>query len=58
MINIETFSYALKATWIRLITDNCKWQDYILKYVDLEKMTAVDASIPFVERCFKSFYKD
>ena len=38
MINIEAFSYALKATWIRrLITDNCKWQDYILKYVDLEK---------------------
>ena len=35
MINIEAFSYALKATWIRrLITDNCKWQDYILKYVE------------------------
>ena len=43
MINIEAFSYALKVTRIRrLITDNCKWQDYILKYVNLEKLTAVD----------------
>ena len=43
MINIEAFSYALKVTWIRrLIRDNCKWQDYILKYVNIEKLTAVD----------------
>ena len=43
MINIEAFSYALKVTRIRrLITDNCKWQDYILKYVNIEKLTAVD----------------
>ena len=44
MINIEAVSYALKVTWIRrLITDNCKWQDNILKYVNIEKLTAVDA---------------
>ena len=43
MINIEAFSYALTVTWIRrLITDNCKWHDYIRKYVNLEKLTAID----------------
>ena len=26
----------------KTISDNCKWQDYILKYVNFEKLTAVD----------------
>ena len=68
MINIEAFSYALKVTWIRrLITDNCKWQDYILKYVNLEKLTAVDTKYAeeimkkknrysFLERCLNRLY--
>ena len=61
MINIEAFSYALKATWIRrLITDNCKWQDYILKDVNLEKLTAVDTK--YAEEIMKKidnpFWKD
>ena len=61
MINIEAFSYALKATWIRrLITDNCKWQDYILKYLDLEKMTAVDAKYTeeIMNKIYNPFWKD
>ena len=34
---------ALKVTWIRrFITGTCKWQDYILKYVNIETLTAVD----------------
>ena len=61
MINIEAFSYALKVTWIRrLITDNCKWQDYILKYVNIEKLTAVDTK--YAEEIMKKidnpFWKD
>ena len=61
MINIEAFNYALKATWIRrLITDNCKWQDYILKYLDLEKMTAVDAKYTeeIMNKIDNPFWKD
>ena len=61
MINIEAFSYALKATWIRrLITDNCKLQDYILKYLDLEKMTAVDAKYTeeIMNKIDNPFWKD
>ena len=43
MVNIKAFSYALKATWVRrLITSDCKWQDYITKYISLEKMTVLD----------------
>ena len=61
MINIEAFSYALKVTWVRrLITDNCKWQDYILKYVNIEKLTAVDTK--YAEKIMKKidnpFWKD
>ena len=61
MINIEAFSYALNVTWIRrLITDKCKWQDYILKYVNIEKLTAVDTK--YAEEIMKKidnlFWKD
>ena len=58
MINIQAFSYALKVSWIRrLITDNCKWQDYILKYVNLEKLTDIDTKyaeeiIALIKVCF------
>ena len=52
MINIEAFSYALKVTWIRrLITDNCKWHDYIRKYVNLEKLTAIDTKYEGHPKC-------
>ena len=39
MINVEAFNYALKATWIRrLITSNCKWQDFITKIFMYKKL--------------------
>ena len=38
MVNIQAFTYALKATCVRrLITSDCEWQDYITKYISLKK---------------------
>lgn len=61
MVNIQAFSYALKATWIRrLITSNCKWQTFISSSINLEKMYSLDAH--YIEEQMKkiknNFWKD
>ena len=61
MINIMAFIEALKSTWIRrqIITDN-KWQMFIKKYIQIEKLTG--CNIKYIEEMIthlaNKFWKD